>query len=304
MAKRVAVLKGGWSVERDVSLVSGSECAAALSEAGYTVSEIDVTQDMAALMAALTPRPDAAFNALHGRYGEDGCIQGLLDLLGIPYTHSGVLASALAMDKVAAKRIFQSAGIPVVDGTVASREEILAGDAIKRPCVVKPVREGSSVGVFILFEGEPLPFSDNDWPFEGDVLVEPYVPGRELTVAVMEDRALAVTEIRAHNGFYDYTAKYTDGRATHLIPAPIVPQADADARRYAELAHGTLGCRGVSRADFRYDDTGGEPGQLYMLEVNTQPGMTPISLVPEQAAHCGISFVELVSRLVEGAACA
>ncbi len=303
MAKHVAVLKGGWSAERDVSLVSGSECAAALRDAGYSVSEIEVTRDLDALTQALSPRPDAVFNALHGRYGEDGRVQGLLDLLAIPYTHSGVLASALAMDKVAAKRVFDSVGIPIVDGTIASREEMLAGRWIERPCVVKPIREGSSVGVYIILENEPLPFGDEDWPFGDSVLVETYIPGRELTVAVMDDRALAVTEIRAHNGFYDYTAKYTDGRATHLIPAPIAPEADADARRYAELAHGTLGCRGVSRADFRYDDTGGEPGHLYMLEINTQPGMTPISLVPEQAAHCGISFVELVSWLVEHAAC-
>ncbi len=302
MAKHVAVLMGGRSVEREVSLVSGAACAGALREAGYRVSELDVSDDVDALMAALDPRPDVVFNALHGRFGEDGCVQGLLNLMALPYTHSGVLASALAMDKLAAKRAFSSVGIPVPEGVVATREQILNGDVLARPCVVKPVNEGSSVHVHILFENDD-PLGEDDWSYEGDALVERYVPGRELTVAVMGDRALAVTEIRAHNNFYDYTAKYTDGRATHLIPAPIAPQAYDGALDLALKAHDALGCRGVSRADFRYDDTDGEPGQLYVLEVNTQPGMTPLSLVPEQAAHCGISFEELVCWMVEHAAC-
>ena len=302
MVSHVAVLMGGRSVEREVSLISGAACAGALREAGYRVSEIDVTDDLGALMAALEPRPDVVFNALHGRFGEDGCVQGLLNLMALPYTHSGVLASALAMDKLAAKRAFSAVGVPVAEGVVATREQLLDGDVLERPYVVKPINEGSSVHVHILFDGDESLDAD-DWPYDGDALVERYVPGRELTVAVMGDRALAVTEIRAHNQFFDYTAKYTNGRATHLIPAPIVSQAYDGALELALKAHDALGCRGVSRADIRYDDTGGEPGAFYVLEVNTQPGMTPLSLVPEQAAHCGISFAELVSWMVEHASC-
>ncbi len=302
MKKRVAVLMGGWSSEREVSLVGGRACARALREAGYAVEEIDVTRDIAALVRALSPAPDAVFNVLHGRFGEDGTIQGLLDLLAIPYTNSGVLASALAMDKVAAKRAFAAAGIRVPEERVATRAQAMAGDLMPRPYVVKPIDEGSSVGVEIVFDADPLPrFAD--WPVGDAVMVERYIPGRELTVAVMGERPLAVTEIRAHNGFYDYTAKYTEGRATHLIPAPIAPAAYAEALGIARRAHDALGCRGVSRADLRYDDTQGEPGELYLLEVNTQPGMTPLSLVPEQAAHCGISFPKLVSWMVEQARC-
>jgi len=302
MTRRVAVLMGGWSSEREVSLVSGRECAQALRASGYTVAEIDVTRDIGALVKALSPAPDAVFNALHGRFGEDGTIQGLLDLLGIPYTHSGVLASALAMDKVAAKRIFAAVGIRVPDGLVATRAQAMAGDLLPRPYVVKPINEGSSVGVEIVVTDDPLP-AFADWPDGDAVMVERYIPGRELTVAVMGERALAVTEIRAHNGFYDYTAKYTEGRAVHLIPAPIAPAAYDAALGIARRAHDALGCRGVSRADLRYDDTTGEPGALYLLEVNTQPGMTPLSLVPEQAAHCGIGFPQLVSWMVEHARC-
>jgi len=302
MTRRVAVLMGGWSSEREVSLVSGRECAQALRASGYTVAEIDVTRDIGALVKALSPAPDAVFNALHGRFGEDGTIQGLLDLLGIPYTHSGVLASALAMDKVAAKRIFAAVGIRVPDGLVATRAQAMAGDLLPRPYVVKPINEGSSVGVEIVVADDPLP-AFADWPDGDAVMVERYIPGRELTVAVMGERALAVTEIRAHNGFYDYTAKYTEGRAVHLIPAPIAPAAYDAALGIARRAHDALGCRGVSRADLRYDDTTGEPGALYLLEVNTQPGMTPLSLVPEQAAHCGIGFPQLVSWMVEHARC-
>ena len=302
MTRRVAVLMGGWSSEREVSLVSGRECAQALRASGYTVAELDVTRDIGALVKALSPAPDAVFNALHGRFGEDGTIQGLLDLLGIPYTHSGVLASALAMDKVAAKRIFAAVGIRVPDGLVATRAQAMAGDLLPRPYVVKPINEGSSVGVEIVVADDPLP-AFADWPDGDAVMVERYIPGRELTVAVMGERALAVTEIRAHNGFYDYTAKYTEGRAVHLIPAPIAPAAYDAALGIARRAHDALGCRGVSRADLRYDDTTGEPGALYLLEVNTQPGMTPLSLVPEQAAHCGIGFPQLVSWMVEHARC-
>jgi D-alanine-D-alanine ligase len=302
--RRVAVLMGGWSAERDVSLVSGKACAKALQEAGYRVREIVVERDLKKLLAALTPRPEAVFNALHGRWGEDGCIQGVLDILEIPYTHSGLLASALAMNKPMAKRLFEAAGIPVADGKVVPRDAVLAGDPMPRPYVVKPTDEGSSVGVRIVMAGDnALPFERDAWPFGDEVLVERYIPGRELTVSVMGDRALAVTELRPLQGFYDYTAKYTPGKTTHLVPAPVPEAITRACLDYALKAHRALGCRGVSRADFRYDDTRGGRGELYLLEINTQPGMTPLSLVPEQAAHVGLSFAALVSWMVENAAC-
>jgi D-alanine-D-alanine ligase len=302
MTKHVAVLYGGWSNEREVSLVSGRNCAEALKFAGYEVTLIDVEQDLAAFAAALDPAPDVVFNALHGRWGEDGKIQALLDILEIPYTHSGVLASALAMDKPMAKRLFAAAAIPCPDGRIVRREELANGPVIDPPYVIKPPNEGSSVGVRIVLEGDNRPPLD-DWPFGAAVLIESYIPGRELTVAVMGERALGVTELRPHDGFYDYAAKYEEGRTTHLCPAP-VPDEIADlAMEYALKAHETLGCRGVSRADLRYDDTARQPGDLYMLEINTQPGMTPLSLVPEAAAHAGIDFPQLVSWIVEDASC-
>ena len=300
--KRVTVLMGGFSAEREVSLVSGAEVAKGLRAAGYQVTTVDVQRDVARLAAALQPRPDVVFNALHGRYGEDGCVQGVLDLMGLPYTHSGLLASALAMDKPMAKRLFAAVGIPCPEGRVADRAELRRGDIMARPYVVKPINEGSSVGVRIVRAGDNLP-ADTDWPGGNQVLVERYIPGRELTVGVMGDRPLAVTELRPEAGFYDYQAKYTAGKATHLIPAPLPVAVSDEAMRLALLAHQTLGCRGVSRADLRYDDTAGEPGRLYLLEVNTQPGMTPISLVPEQAAHVGMTFTELVTWIVENARC-
>ncbi len=304
MTKRVTVLMGGTSAEREVSLVSGRECAAALREAGYGVSEIDVGPDLAALVDALEPAPDVAFNALHGRWGEDGCVQGVLELMKIPYTHSGVLASALAMDKPMAKRLFTAAGLNCPDGVIVDRETLSAGEVLPRPFVIKPLNEGSSVGVRIVTPGTNAPLDpESGWRFGDYVLVERFVPGRELTVAVMGDRALEVTEIRPRVGFYDYEAKYTDGCADHLIPAPLPDAVRAQALEMALAAHRALGCRGVSRADFRYDDTEGEPGRLYLLEVNTQPGMTPLSLVPEQAAHLGMSFAELCSWMVENASC-
>ncbi|MFQ6017890.1 MAG: D-alanine--D-alanine ligase [Kiloniellaceae bacterium] len=309
MTRRVAVLMGGMSVERDVSLVSGRACAGALREAGYDAFEIEVGRNVAALLEALTPAPDVVFNALHGHWGEDGCIQGLLELLGIPYTHSGVMASALAMNKQMAKGIVAAAGVISPEGIVVRREALLEGKVMERPYVVKPVREGSSVGVRIVKEGDNAPpIDDAAWAFGDEVLVERYIAGRELTVAVMGDRALAVTEIRPKQGFYDYDAKYTDGRAAHLIPAPVAPSVSEAAMSAAVAAHRALGCRGVTRADFRYDDSGlgpdqGAPDRLYFLEVNTQPGMTPLSLVPEQAAHLGMSFAELCTWMVENAAC-
>ncbi len=300
----VAVLMGGWSAEREVSLVSGRTCAEALAQAGYRVTEVPVERDLGGLLAQLEPRPDVAFNALHGRWGEDGCIQGVLDILGIPYTHSGLLASALAMNKPMAKRLFAAAGIPCAEGMVVRRAAMLAGDPMKRPYVVKPIAEGSSVGVRIVRPGDnALPFEPHDWPFGEEVLVERYIAGRELTVSVMGDRALAVTELRPLQGFYDYTAKYTAGKTTHLVPAPIPDAITGRCLDYALRAHRALGCRGVSRADFRYDESEGKDTGLYLLEINTQPGMTPLSLVPEQAAHLGISFPELVRWMVERASC-
>jgi D-alanine-D-alanine ligase len=295
---------GGPSAEREVSLVSGRECAKGLQEAGYDAYTIDVGHDVKALVAALEPRPDAVFNALHGRFGEDGCVQGVLEFLSIPYTHSGLLASALAMDKPMAKRVFTAAGIRCPDGVVTDIYTAERADPVPRPYVLKPANEGSSVGVRIVRPGDNRPIQADTWTFGPRVVVERFVPGKELTVAVMGDRALAVTELVSHTAFYDYEAKYTEGRTDHLIPAPI-PQAVYDeALRMAKLAHDTLGCRGVSRSDFRYDDTAdGGPNRLYLLEVNTQPGMTPLSLVPEQAKYRGISFPELVGWMVENARC-
>jgi len=302
--KRVAVLMGGPSAEREVSLVSGRECAKGLKEAGYDAYTIDVSHDVRALVRALDPRPDVVFNALHGRFGEDGCVQGVLEFMSIPYTHSGLLASALAMDKPMAKQVFAAAGLRCPEGVVTDIYTAERKDPLPRPYVVKPANEGSSVGVRIVRAGDNRPIQAESWTFGPRVVVERFVPGRELTTAVMGDRALAVTELRTGLPFYDYEAKYTDGKTEHLIPAPVPRAVHDEALRMAKLAHDVLGCRGVSRSDFRYDDTGdGGPNQLYLLEVNTQPGMTPLSLVPEQAKHCGISFPELVAWMVENARC-
>ena len=306
MNKRVAVLMGGSSAERKVSLVSGAACAAALGEAGYEVREIDVGHDVGALAAALDPAPDVAFNALHGRWGEDGCIQGVLNLMGIPYTHSGLLASALAMDKTAAKKIFAAAGLACPEGKILHLDELSAGDPMARPFVVKPNNEGSSVGVRIVQEGDNAPLVRQTAGQTGEwFLIERYIPGRELTASVMGDRALAVTEIKPlGEGFYDYEAKYTEEHAAvHVVPAEVPRKIYDQAMAQALTAHRALECRGVSRADFRYDDTGKKPGRLYILEINTQPGMTAMSLVPEQARHCGISFPDLCAWMVENAAC-
>jgi D-alanine-D-alanine ligase len=305
MTKRVAVLKGGWSAEREVSLVSGRECAKALREVGYAVTEIDVTRDLNSLIAALSPKPDVVFNALHGRGGEDGTVQGVLEFLQIPYTHSGVLASAVAMDKPMAKEVFARAGLPLAEGRLVPKQKLLDGEIIAPPFVVKPPNEGSSVGVRIVREGDNSWRREAaSWPFGDTVLVEKFIPGRELTVAVMGDRPLGVCEIRAHHGaFYDYESKYAAGGSDHLVPAPIHQAAYDEAMDVALRAHQALGCRGVSRADLRYDDTAGEPGRVILLEVNTQPGMTPTSLVPDMAKAAGISFHDLVSWIVENAAC-
>ncbi|NBC31543.1 MAG: D-alanine--D-alanine ligase [Alphaproteobacteria bacterium] len=301
---RVVVLKGGWSAERAVSLVSGAAVAKALAEAGYRVAEVDVVHDLPALLAALTPAPDVVFNALHGRGGEDGVVQGVLEMLGIPYTHSGVAASAVAMSKVLTKRALAAAGIRSPDFRVVPAAEAAAAHVLEPPYVVKPVAEGSSVGVRVVgpMDNAP-PLDPAGWAFGAEVLVEAYIPGRELTVGVMGDRALTVTEIHHSHGFFDYDAKYVQGHATHLLPAPVPPAVFRAAMDQALQAHRLLGCAGISRSDFRYDDS--KPGLegLFFLELNTQPGFTPISLVPEQAEHVGISFRDLCIWLVETAQC-
>ena len=303
--KRVAVLYGGMSAEREVSLASGAQVIEGLREAGFEVTPIDVTEDLGAVLKALMPRPDAVFNALHGRFGEDGSIQGVLDWLNIPYTHSGVRASSMAMDKVAAKAMFAAAGLPVAQGRLVGVDELAAADPMPLPYVVKPVCEGSSVGVEIIRAGDNRRAAvARAWHFGGDPLVEEFIPGRELTVGVMGERALAVTEILADAGtFYDYESKYAAGGSRHIIPAEVHPDVYARALEIALAAHRALGCRGASRCDFRYDDTAGEPGRLVLLEINTQPGLTPTSLLPEQAAHLGIDFPRLCAWMVENAAC-
>lgn len=306
--KRVAVLLGGLSAERNVSLSSGRECATALRGEGYDVIEIDVGPDIAERLRDI--KPDAVLNALHGRWGEDGCVQGLLELLQIPYTHSGVLASALAMHKERAKAVFRAAGLPVADSVVVDRKLASAGHQMARPYVVKPVSEGSSVGVFIVRESDnhpPEALASADWRLGEDVMVEEYIPGRELTVAVMGSKtgglkALGVTEILPAAGFYDYDAKYAPGGSRHVIPAAVPDAVASEAMELAKRTHAALECRGVSRTDFRYDDTNGKH-RLVILELNTQPGMTPTSLVPEQAQYCGMSFGALVRWMVEDASC-
>jgi len=300
MPKHVAVLMGGWSAEREVSLRSGKACADALGRRGYRVTPIDVGRDIAAALTAA--KPDVALNVLHGRPGEDGTLQGLLEILGIAYSHSGVLASALAMQKDYAKALFRAAGVPVAEDRVVSRFEAAKSHVMAPPYVVKPVAEGSSVGVFMVTEEHPHPPQElyrDDWPFGEMVMVERYIPGKELTCAVLGDRVLDVIEIVPATRFYDYEAKYAAGGSRHLLPAPILPNVYQEVRRLSLAAHSALGCRGVSRADFRYDDRGTE--KLICLEVNTQPGMTETSLVPELAAYAGITFDELVQWMVEDA---
>lgn len=300
MSKHVAVLMGGWSVEREVSLRSGEGCAAALESVGYRVTRIDVTRDIGQILTQL--KPDVAFNALHGRFGEDGAIQGLLEILRIPYTHSGVLASALAMRKDRAKIVAAAAGVPVARGVTLSRFEAAKRHALPPPYVLKPVDEGSSVGVVIIKkdrEHPPQEVAREDWPCGDMLLAESFVAGRELTCAVMGGKSLGVTEIQAATGvFYDYDAKYAKGGSIHICPAQILPKIYQQIEECALTAHQAIGCRGVSRSDFRYDD---ETDTLVWLEVNTQPGMTETSLVPELAAHAGLNFGELVRWMVEDA---
>lgn len=300
--KHVALLAGGLSSEREVSLSSGKGVEVALIELGYKVTMIDMGRDVAVKLAEI--KPDVVFNALHGTYGEDGCVQGLLEIMAIPYTHSGVMASSIAMDKKQAKHIFEAVGIKCSPGFEASRVEILEGkleDRITRPYVIKPVAEGSSVGVHIMLPGSNKILQDNDLGRTSRFLVEKFIPGKELSVAVMDTGPLAVIELRPVDGFYDYTNKYTDGKTLHIMPAEVPKEIYDKAMHNAYLAHQTLGCRGISRSDFRYDSEG--DGGLYMLELNTHPGFTPFSLTPEMAAYKGISFKDLVEYLVSNAKC-
>ena len=302
MSKHVAVLMGGWSAEREISLRSGKACGEALSRLGYRVTRIDVGRDIAAVLA--TVKPDVALNVLHGRPGEDGTLQGILEVQAIPYTHSGVLASAVAMQKEIAKTLFRAAGIPVPQGVVASRFDASKEHILERPYVIKPLAEGSSGGVVIVTTEHAHPPQELhrfDWEFGDRVLVERFIPGKELTCAVMGEEALGVIEIVASAPFYDYEAKYAPGGSKHVLPANLSSFVYQEVRRLALAAHGALGCRGVSRADFRYDDRVGGVGGLVCLEVNTQPGMTQTSLVPELAAHAGITFDELVRWMIEDA---
>ena len=300
---RIAVLKGGPSAERDVSLVSGALCAAALREDGSDVVEIDAGPDLVARLQEV--RPDVVFNGLHGRWGEDGCVQGLLEWLRIPYTHSGVLASALAMDKLRTKAAYRRAGLPVVPDLRVTRAQAMADHPMPPPYVIKPYNEGSSVGIYIVQEGANGPAKLN--PDMPDMLMaEEFVPGRELTVSVLEmsdgPRALCVTDIISNTGWYDYQAKYGAGGSRHVVPADLPEEITAACHDYALRAHAVLGCRGISRTDLRWDESRGLDG-LFLLETNTQPGMTPTSLTPEQAGHVGISFAELCRMLVRDASC-
>jgi D-alanine-D-alanine ligase len=302
MSKHVAVLMGGWSAEREVSLRSGAACAGALTRLGYQVTPIDVARDIATVLSAL--KPDVCLNVLHGRPGEDGTLQGMLEVIGIPYTHSGVLASALAMQKDIAKAFLRASDVPVAEGLVVSRFEAGKKHLLPQPYVIKPIAEGSSKGVFIVTPEHAHPPQElfrEDWAYGERVIVEKYIPGKELTCAIMGEEALGVIEIVPAVRFYDYEAKYAPGGSRHLLPAPVSDFVYQLVRRLALAAHRALGCRGVSRADFRYDDRIEGTGGLVCLEVNTQPGMTETSLVPELAAHGGISFDELVRWMVEDA---
>jgi len=297
----VAVLMGGWSSEREVSLSSGSGVADALESLGHRVSRIDMDRDVAQRLAA--DRPDVVFNALHGTPGEDGSVQGMLDLMGIKYTHSGLVTSVISIDKELTKQVLVPHGIRMPAGKIIASETLYEGDPLPRPYVLKPVNEGSSVGVAIVTDssnfGNPISRNaEGPWLHFKRLLAEPFIKGRELTVAVLGDEALAVTELKPKSGFYDYDAKYTDGMTEHVCPAE-VPGPIADAMKDMALrSHRLLNCRGTSRSDFRWDEEQGLEG-LYLLEVNTQPGMTPLSLVPEQARYCGMSYAELVRRIVE-----
>ncbi|MDG4719863.1 MULTISPECIES: D-alanine--D-alanine ligase [Thalassospira] len=302
MSKHVAVILGGWSAEREVSLSSGRECAKALREKGYQVTEVDATRDLAHQLASMDPKPDVIFNALHGRWGEDGAVQGLLEIMNIPYTHSGVRASAIAMDKMSAKAMFAEYEIPCARHTWVTRGDIANGKAMPPPYVLKPNNEGSSVGVeIILTAEEEQNMLARDWVHGDGVMQEEFIAGREMTVAVKDGKAMEVIEILTGNhAFYDFESKYAQGGSEHIVPADIHSDLRDSLQRYAEEAYRALGCRGVARADFRYDP---EQDRLAILEINTQPGMTPTSLVPDAARHDGLSFADIVAWMVEDASC-
>jgi D-alanine-D-alanine ligase len=302
MSKHVAVILGGWSAEREVSLSSGHECAKALREKGYQVTEIDATRDIARQLTTIEPRPDVVFNALHGRWGEDGAVQGLLEILDIPYTHSGVRASAIAMDKMSAKAMFTEYDIPCAKHVWVTRDEIANGNALPPPYVLKPNNEGSSVGVeIILTAEEEQNMLTRDWVHGAGVMQEEFIAGREMTVAVKDGKAMEVIEILTGNhAFYDFQSKYAQGGSEHIIPADIPSDLRERLQRHSEEAYRALGCRGVARADFRYDP---KQDRLAILEINTQPGMTPTSLVPDAARHDGMSFGDIVAWMVEDASC-
>lgn len=303
MSLHVAVLMGGWSAERDVSLMTGADVVKALETLGHRVTAIDMGRDVAIKLAEA--KPDIVFNALHGTPGEDGSVQGMLDLMGLKYTHSGLATSVIAIDKQLTKLLLVPAGIPMPGGRIVKSETLYAGDPLPRPYVLKPVNEGSSVGVAIVTNegnyGSPIARSTpGPWVEFEELLAEPYIRGRELTTAVLGSEALGVTELKPKNGWYDYDAKYTDGLTEHVFPADVPDEIAAACKRIALDAHRLLGCKGASRSDFRWDDEQGVDG-LFLLEVNTQPGMTPLSLLPEQARHCGISYPALVQTLLDEA---
>ena len=301
MNKHVAILMGGWSTERDVSISSGLACAQALRSSGFQVTKIDVDRNISSVLAKL--KPDVCFNALHGPIGEDGNIQGLLNIMGIPYTHSGVQASAIAMDKIRTKEICSKAGLSCPEGSSLSRNDISLLELEKRPFVIKPKSQGSSIGVHIVRPKDNYIPLLKKWSYGEELVIEKFIPGRELTVGVLNGIALCVTEITSERGFYDYNAKYEPGGSKHIIPADLPDKIVRKALDQAVVAHKTLGCRGITRSDFRYDDTDGNLGHLYFLEINTQPGMTSTSLVPEQASYAGMTFSELLIQLLEAAKC-
>lgn len=304
MTKKVALLVGGWSTEREVSLTKGKAIEAALKEANYDVKVIDVSKNLSSLIKDLTPAPDAVFNNLYGRGGEDGVIQGVLETLGIPYTHSGVVASAIGMDKILTKKLAESVGVRCSIGRVASKQEVLDETVMSRPYVVKPLNEGSSVGVRIIMEGEnQKPIDEAEWTFGEEVLVEKYVPGREIHVTVLDGKAFTVTEILFPGRFFDYEAKYHDKRTELVTPAKVPEEVANTAKAYAEAVYKVLGCSGITRSDFRYDDSKANSDGVYFLEINTMPGLSPGSVAVEQAGFSGMSYVQLVSHLVETAKC-
>ncbi|MDP3371651.1 MAG: D-alanine--D-alanine ligase [Candidatus Paracaedibacteraceae bacterium] len=305
MKKKIIVLMGGWSNERDVSISSGKGVARVLADMGYDVIPLDLKRELSSFIETLNKeKPDIVFNALHGTGGEDGVIQGVLDMMGIPYTHSGVTASAIAMDKILSRRVFMQAGIPVPDYKLLPFNEFKTeSQPFEFPYVAKPLSEGSSRGVSIIHNTQDHAASVNAWTFGDHVLIERYIPGREIQIAVLDGKAIGAIELKPHSGFYDYEAKYTDGKTIHIMPAPLDARTQALMYAYAENAHTVLGCKGITRSDFRLNDMV-TPHHIAILEINTQPGLTPLSLVPEIAAYYGTTFPELLTQMVERATCA